>query len=495
MTGCKSIWFKTGVISSLLLAAGLIQSSAALSLFGALFLTACLIGTYACDDGREMFEIRKPSSGVLPAGEDQVRRMYCMFIESNPRGMYHAVLEHQIIDDMYLAALKELEALFGRQHVHRISRSQFVIIKRFPHGQGMDEQQRDIHQRWVTNSVSQVLSNLIAVYDRESMQMTELSIGTAASGLRYRARSVEQLIELAYFTLKHAQENRVRYLVADEKIRARKFDIDECKDGFKSEEGKKEFNPFFQPIIDPEEYTIVGFESLARWQLGGFRILDAGVFKDLAYELKKIEMIDAIIIEKTFSAARELLRDNLIRPNSRIVINISAATLSSLSPDQLAVMAEENNLSCTQIEFDIKDQELSDEILRNKAAGLRLRGFRIALDAFDSKAFDLSAFFYHQFDSIKLDFSHYAADEDEYRSRGHRVYGSLIHMAQNLSVQTLAKGIESRQQLTEARKLDVDFLQGSYFTPPVSLVDFRIFLKKYRTGIYLEEYDGSHELA
>jgi EAL domain-containing protein (putative c-di-GMP-specific phosphodiesterase class I) len=68
-------------------------------------------------------------------------------------------------------------------------------------------------------------------------------------------------------------------------------------------------------------------------------------------------------------------------------------------------------------------------------------------------------------------------------------------MAQNLSVQTLAKGIESRQQLTEARKLDVDFLQGSYFTPPVSLVDFRIFLKKYRTGIYLEEYDGSHELA
>jgi EAL domain-containing protein (putative c-di-GMP-specific phosphodiesterase class I) len=495
MTGCKSIWFKTGVISSLLLAVGLLQSSIALSLFGALFLTVCLIGTYACDDNREPFEIKKPENGIIPVSESQVRKMYCLFIESTPRGIYHSVLENRIIDDMYLAAGKELESLFGRSHVHRISRSQFVILKRFPHVHAMDDQERDVHQRWITNSVSQVLSNLIAVYDRESMQMTELTIGAAASGIRYTARSVDQLIELAHFTQKCALQRGLRYLVADEHIRARKFDIEECKMGFKREDGKDEFNPFFQPIIDPVDFTIVGFESLARWQLGGFRILDAKVFKDLAYELHRIEMIDSIIIQKTFASAQELLRDNLISHESKIVINISATTLSTVSPDQLAGMAEEYGLQTGQIEFDIKDQTLSDQSLRNKIAGLRLRGFKIALDAFDSQAFDIKAFFYHQFDTIKLDFSHYGNILDESQLRGDRLYGSLINMADNLSIQALGKGIETKQQLIEAKKMGVSYLQGNYFTPAVSITDFKIFLKKYRCGLYLEEYSGSGELA
>ncbi len=495
MKGCKSIWFKTGVISSLLLAVGFLQSSMALSLFGAVFLLACLFGVYFCDENNEQFDLKKPFTGLLPIDEKHVQAMYCMFIESTPKGLYHAVLEHDMLRDMYIAAQTELEALFGKPYVCRMSRNQFVVMKKFPSVHTMDYEERDVHQRWVTNSVSQVLSNLIAVYDKEAMQMTELTIGTAASGLRYRTKSIEDLIELAHFTQKTAQRKNRRYLVADEAVRARKMDIDECIIGFQKDNCYDEFNPFFQPVIDPVNFQIKGFESLARWQLGGYRVLDAKVFKDLAFELNRIEMIDSVIIQKTFAAAQSLHNDNLIPEDFRIVINISASSLVSFSAAQLALLAEDYNLNLRHIEFDIRDQVISDPFLSGKIDELRMQGFRVALDAFDQKAFDLKAFFHNQFDTLKLDFSHYNSSQNESEDIGEYVYDSLIQMAANLKIETLAKGIESREQLAKAKKMMVNSLQGNYFTPAVTLADFRIFIKKYRDGLYLEEYAGSSELA
>ncbi|MGM0432766.1 MAG: EAL domain-containing protein [Spirochaetota bacterium] len=496
MRGCKSIWFKTGIICSLLLAVGFLQASLALSLFGAAFMLACLIGLYVCDDSQEQFELRKPFSNWGRLREKQVYHYYCMFVESTSKGLYHNVLDHRAVDDMYMAAAKELEALFGKNHVWRLSRTQFVILKKFPAVHTMDEDERDIHQRWITNSVSQVLSNLIAVYDKEAMQMTELTIGTAASGLRYQPKSIEELVELAHFTQKYAQQDRLRYKVADETVRARKLDIEECKTGFRSAEYEEEFNPFFQPIIDPDSFRVVGFESLARWQLGGYRVLDAKVFKDLAFEMNRLEEIDAIIMQKTFEAAGQLHQDNLVQPNFRIVLNVSASTVMNTSASQLALTAEDHDLSPKNIEFDIRDQLLSDPKLSQKIEDLRSRGFRVALDAFDQQAFDLKAFFNNRFDTLKLDYSHYSSPENTAEEDyGHRVYDSLISMAQNLSVDILAKGIETREQLGEARGEQADYLQGSYFTPAVPLSDFRLFIKKYREGLYLEEYSGSSELA
>ncbi|MCF7944268.1 MAG: EAL domain-containing protein [Spirochaetia bacterium] len=526
MKGCRSVWFKTGMISSLLLAAGFLESSELLSLLGAGFVFVCLIGLYTCDDSLNRYKLRKPWSRWHRVRQKHVLDSYCLFIESSTKGLYHDVLDHQALDEMYISAQKELEALFGRKHVWRLTRTQFVVIKKFPEDGAenafallpgsLNEEERCIHQQWITESVSRSLSDVIAVYKKETMQMTELTIGTAAAGLRYWPKTLDGLIELAYFTQKKAQEQQLPFLVADEQIRSRKLDIEECKAGFLSAEYDREFNPFFQPIIDPLTSRIVGFESLARWQLGGFRLLEANVFKDLAYEMSLMEEIDTIIMKKAFNAVRELHKEELIPADFRIVLNVTASTLMQVDADQLLLMAEEHMLKPEYIEFDIRDQALSDPQLRDKIQALRSQGFRVALDAFDQQAFDLKAFFYNRFDTLKLDYSHFqllkndavnaAADDkvhdkaddkadDAYAEYSRRLYDSLITMAKNFSIEILAKGIEHRQHLAEAEQAGADHLQGSYFTPAISLADFHTFIKKYQDGIYVEAYSGTSELA
>lgn len=532
MKGCRSVWFKTGVISSLLLAAGFWEASELLSLIGAGFICVSLLGLYTCDDSVNRYKLRKPWSRWHRVRQKHVLDSYCLFIESSTKGLYHDVLDHQALDEMYISAQKELEALFGRKYVWRLSRTQFVVIKKFPEDGAenafallpgsMNEEERGIHQQWITESVSRSLSDVIAVYKKETMQMTELTIGTAAAGLRYWPKTMDELIELAHFTQKNAQEQQLPFLVADEQIRSRKLDIEECKAGFLSSNFEREFNPFFQPIIDPQTSRIVGFESLARWQLGGYRLLEANVFKDLAYEMSMMEEIDAIIMKKAFNAARELHKEELIPADFRIVLNVSASTLMQVDADQLVLMAEEHLLKPEYIEFDIRDQALSDPLLREKIQALRSQGFRVALDAFDQQAFDLKAFFYNRFDTLKLDYSHlllsqggtlndaaFAASADAVSDAddnavgdavgdaeySRRLYDSLITMAKNFSIEILAKGIEHVQHLAEAEQAGADHLQGSYFTPAISLADFHTFIKKYQDGIYVEAYSGTSELA
>ncbi len=216
--------------------------------------------------------------------------------------------------------------------------------------------------------------------------------------------TLEQLVDLAYATEEAAKKSRKKFLVADEMIRARKLDIDECKQGFLTDGWEEEFNPFFQPIIDSVSFSVVGVESLARWQLGGFRVLSAQVFKDVACELHHITTIDLTIIAKTFSIIRRLMLARIIPYTFKTVINVSDESLKKGFAKRMFFLSEQHGLHPSQVEFDIKDSALAfpESLLVIKE--LREIGFRVSLDVFTETAFDLQALVRADFDIIKLDF-------------------------------------------------------------------------------------------
>jgi EAL domain-containing protein (putative c-di-GMP-specific phosphodiesterase class I) len=495
MKNCRRVWLKFGIACLMLLLFGLWQSASIIVVTTASLLFFCMVMAYFQEDGETPYTLPKSIRKWLIANEDEMESLFCIFVESSPKGLFHSVLDHENLDDLYQNILSEMQNYFGCAHVRRISRDQYVVLKEFPSAQSIEEEQKTQYQRKVTHHISEQIQNIISSYDERAMQLVEISIGCAASGIRYRVGRIEELLELAYFTMKSAQEDNQPFIVANESIRARKFDIEECKVGFLKKHWEQEFNPFFQPIVDPISFRVVGLESLARWQLGGFRILSAQVFKDLAYEMHRISTIDTTIIRKTFAAVKELKDEGLVPYGFRVVINVSAVSLTKGSVERLCDWVAEYELHPEHIEFDIKDTILSDPEVSDSISALRTKGFRIALDAFDEEAFDLKAFFQNNFDIIKLNFSLYGVKNWNSDHQGPRVFDSLMDMAQHLQIETLAKGIESRMQLDAAKELGAAYLQGNYFTPPIPLSDFRNFMQKYREGLYLDAYIGASELA
>lgn len=500
MGDMNKLWLRLGFCALVVLLFSLWQGFFAVAVVTTICLASSLFGILFSQDEERMFDHNSTFRNWLLSYEKKVPThgldsYFCLFIQSTPKELYHAIMDHRLLDEFYGSMTRELGVFLGRSHVKRLSREQLVIIKEFPSPENLDFKQRQIYQQEMTGRIEGILEDLIASSDAQVGRSIDIAVGCASGGIRYRMERIEDLLELSFHTMNIARKEGKTCLIADEHIRARKYDIDECKAGFTRKGWENEFNPFFQPIIDPTTFRVIGMESMARWQLGGFRVMPAAVFKDLAHETARLGKIDAIIIEKTLSTVRSLYDEDLLPYGFRIVVNVSASSLNAHSAEWLGNLTTGFGLHPEHVEIDIKDSILSDPTVAKAIESLKTHGFRIALDAFDEESFDIKAFFNSCFDIIKLDYFHSGEDGKTSQEQKRKVFDSLAILGENLSMQVLAKNIETREQLECAREHGVDFLQGNYFTPAVPEVEFRNFLFKYREGLFLDAYVGASELA
>ncbi len=316
-------------------------------------------------------------------------KQYCLCIEITQKGDYRPLLETVEHDELYMAIERELISLLGDKAVSRIAPNYFIVLKNFPTIELMEPLEKITHQKWMTNTLSHVLQELIYTYDSTNLFLTRVTIGTATSGIHYQTDTFEDLIELAHVTAFTAKERKLPYLIADELIRAKKRDIDEFRAALQKEQVLSEFSPFFQPIIDLKRQAIIGCENFARRQKDTYRIIEAAKFKDIAYEMNLLEKIDRVIIEKTLAAVSRLKTQHLVPDDFFIVLNISSMTIFSFTVIEFLELTEQYHIDPKYIEFDVKDKHLSNHTLTGKIRECQEAGIRIALDAFNTEAFDV----------------------------------------------------------------------------------------------------------
>lgn len=406
--------------------------------------------------------------------------LFCLSITIHAQGVFQSSVDREEFEELYDYGAAELSHYFGSGNIQRISQTEFLVIRSYPSANLTQEKDKQEYQSIVCQTIVQRLEARI---ESPTLPPVAITIGCAGSGIRYQVESLEQLVDLAYFAEQEAQRRRLQWLVADAVVRARKLDIDECKQGFLSAGWQEEFNPFFQPIIETSTQTVVGVESLARWQLGGFRILSASVFKDIACDLHHITTIDIIIITKTLATIRKMMLERIIPYSFKIVLNISNESLKRGFAARMVFLVEQAGLHPKQIEFDIKDTALSNLESILAIRELREKGFSVSLDIFTETAFDLQAFVRSDFDTIKLDFAAFSPQLQQ-------VYAALYDASTKQNITVLAKGIENKEMFEAAISLGCPYVQGNYFTLPVAENTFNIFMQKYQDGLDLESHFG-----
>ncbi|MGH0052807.1 MAG: EAL domain-containing protein [Sphaerochaetaceae bacterium] len=415
--------------------------------------------------------------------QNNLDSLFCLYVSIHTKGGFQSCVNREELEGVYELCAQELIGYFGAGNVQRMTHSEFAVLRNFPSSNGAEENEKGEYQEIVCQTVVQRLQSCLFSHSLQGLPPLGVTVGSAASGLRYRMETLEHLVDLAYVTNEEAKRRRKAWLVADAVIRAKKLDIDECKQGFLSEGWEAEFNPFFQPIVDPVSFSVIGAESLARWQLGGFRLLPARVFKDIACELYHIETIDLIIITKTLQIIRTMMLSRQIPYTFKIVLNVSNESLKKGFAHRMLLLAEQHGLQPAQVEFDIKDSALSLPAALREIRELRENGFLISLDIFTETAFDLQAFVRADFDSIKLDFVACTPLLQQ-------VYASLKVAAEEKGISVFAKGIENKELLDAAIALQCKYLQGNYFTLPIPEATFRVFMKKYQQSLYLDSSLG-----
>jgi len=436
------------------------------------------------------YQIRVNEDVRLVIVKNKIRRKYrnqslkdhfVTFIElsnlSTYSQFYHLKLSDQIVEETY----RLLKKIF-HSNVFLYAADQLVIIQEFEHKTVINQRLRVNEQMdKLTRLMYQLEHHKFYIDKPDQYYQISITAGTGSIGVRGDYNTIDEMIRLAHFTMLRAKDRGLKCLVATEEIRIIKDDVDifnqELTEGLRYDE----IVPYFLPIIDPKTMTIIGCESLMRWEKSEYRIIEANKFRQVAEEKNLLAVMDQTILKKTFQAYRQWRQDDLIDDDFRIAVNLSLQTLSTVPIQTFVKLAHDYGIEPNNVDIDISEHDLSratteDAILRFKEAG-----FGVSIDAFHTSNEFVKVLSRISVDTIKLD--RFILPDGQPDDGEYRFYRMIVKLSKLLGYRVMAKGVEHRTQLALARELNIDYVQGYYITPPLNDMKIRGFLNKYHRSV------------
>ncbi len=224
--------------------------------------------------------------------------------------------------------------------------------------------------------------------------------------------------------------------------------------------------PHFQPILDLKSRRIVGFEALARWTDRDFGTVppaqfiaiaeDCGLMPELTEHLLRCACAAAVNWPSdtylSFNISPVQLQDRMLPLK---VISILGQT--GLAPRRLELEITENSL--------VRDPKTAKEILDQLSAA----GIKIALDDFGTGHSSLRYLREFHIDTLKIDQSFIARMSIDEESAA--IVRAILGLSQGLGIETVAEGIEEKDQIDALNVQGCRFGQGFLFSAAVPGAD------------------------
>ncbi len=308
---------------------------------------------------------------------------------------------------------------------------------------------------------------------RDPLRIGESNVFVTASfgvvtAPRNRTLSAEEMMrraDMATHRAKAAGRNSVA--VFDDSMQshlARRMDVENSLHGAI---GRGEMQLYHQPIVDITNGAVIGFEALIRWQRDG-SIVSPGDFIPIAEETGIINELGAWALREALHELRGWIDDGVVAPNTTMSVNVSPrqiadpgfADIVRRALEEARVPAELLWLEMTESMM-LEEPDLAQHTLRE----IRESGVRLALDDFGTGYSSLSLLQQFPIQRIKIDraFVNGIATHGNDRS----LVRTVIAMARSMSLDVVAEGVETVQQLHALSDLSCDKAQGYLISHPV----------------------------
>ncbi|WP_038890788.1 EAL domain-containing protein [Vibrio campbellii] len=232
----------------------------------------------------------------------------------------------------------------------------------------------------------------------------------------------------------------------------------------------------YQPIVDQRDGSVIGGESLVRWNDPVQGFISPGIFIPLAEKVGMIDQITYLVLDKAIkmiSTNKKAFHDRYIS------VNVSRSLI--LRDDFIKEVESRLMFSyfiSERLVFEITEEAIfnKDEfsILRQHLNRLASLGIRIAVDDFGTGYSGLDFIGQYPFDIIKIDRVFVTS-----LSNGKTTQPLLeaIHtLSQTLNMSVIVEGVEEEAQLWALHDLGFYNIQGFYFSKPIPKPEFLDYL-------------------
>jgi diguanylate cyclase (GGDEF)-like protein len=280
--------------------------------------------------------------------------------------------------------------------------------------------------------------------------------------------------DIAMYSAKSAGRNTYQYFTPElrEQTSERLFLVDGLRSALDT---GGELDLVYQPYIDMSTGRVLGFEALARWNHPILGLLYPNRFVPVAEETDLIiPMGDWALHE----ACRQLKQwhDEGIE-DVTISVNVSSRQLRR--GDLVASVASALRLADLEskyLEIELTEGTLGDdtELARRTLERLRSLGVRISIDDFGTGYSSLSYLQHFPIDKLKIDKSFVNEVGNEAASA---LPAAIIGLASSLSLDVIAEGVETIEQMELLADLGCYKMQGFLFSRPLKVADVPPFIQ------------------
>ncbi|EGQ7673922.1 EAL domain-containing protein [Vibrio cholerae] len=226
---------------------------------------------------------------------------------------------------------------------------------------------------------------------------------------------------------------------------------------------------YFQPKVCFSKGKLCGIEALARWHDPEYGWISPTEFIKVAENNGLISRLDDWSLATVCSYWRTWRDEGLALPAS-ISVNVSARQLSDNTfLDRALVLIKQYKISPEDIDFEITETALFDDLSKVQEIVIKLvsSGFSLSIDDFGTGYSSLSRLHKLSISQLKIDMSFIQDMLTNQSSLS--IVTAVINMAKVLNLNTIAEGVETKEQHEMLAKLGCDQGQGYYYSRPLSV--------------------------
>lgn len=372
-------------------------------------------------------------------------------------------LGHQAGDRLILQVVARLKSqLEAGDQIARLGSDEFALLidtRRAPH-----------RAEWMAERITQALSEPYWI-DGESL-LIGCSLGIAHS----RAESgADPLMWHAHIAMQQAKGIQgCTFHVFNERINRNARSLADLEAELRRALRRDELELHYQPRLCLTTGQIVGLEALVRWRHQERGLLPPNEFVPLAEQSGLIVPLGYWVISRALRDMQALRERGL--PPLHMAINLS---FRQFQDNQLLAtlgrLIDERGIDAQWLEFELTETAVMrrSDLVKQTMDALGRLGVRFSLDDFGT---GFSSFVHLNslpIALLKIDKSF--VGEMEQREENRKLVHAMINLAHNLSLEVVAEGVETAEQLALLRGFGCDQVQGYLISRPLpmpELVDY-----------------------
>lgn len=225
---------------------------------------------------------------------------------------------------------------------------------------------------------------------------------------------------------------------------------------------------YCQPVVRSISGALCGAEALARWIAPERGVISPGKFIPILEDAHLIHKLDMFMIKTICKGYQTCIEHNV--PIVPVSINLSRLDFVLTDIRQyINHMIEEYkvprsliNIEITESAFVEDDGQIQDQIMN-----FRREGFQVWMDDFGSGYSSLNILKDYDFDELKIDMAFLS----NFNQKARDIIEATIRMAKQIKIQTLAEGVETREQYSFLKAIGCEKIQGYFFGKPMPYKD------------------------